>query len=271
MSAVQAFLKTSFLCCLISMWFICVVSEVPSISHIEAMRKQSQKPLLMNLRRVTDFVSAFFAFSTSCSMLGRAYKEQIRKEVQQSWDASTKEKKLLVYPDNTKPFCGPVVRHRLCMQNIQFRIPFWSLAGFAIVYRSPHFNSTTLYKWPTARLPLASSVFYPHFVSFEFNRPFSLVDFVLPTQIMWRYPGEYFLWKLHIFTLDRRSFYWTRQMFKPPRYLHMICVENTKSTLKRQRSLSCLNWTLKKYQKSDDVSTLHNVITKSKSQIKKAV
>ena len=69
------------------------------------MRKQSQKPVLMNLRRVTDFASAFFAFSTSCSMLGRACEEQnlIRMEVQQSL-GSTKEKKSLVYPYNNKLF-----------------------------------------------------------------------------------------------------------------------------------------------------------------------
>ena len=38
------------------------------------------------------------------------------------------------------------------------------------------------------------------------NRPFSLVDYVFPVQIMWRYPGEYFLSKLDIFTLENSLF-----------------------------------------------------------------
>ena len=41
------------------------------------------------------------------------------------------------------------------------------------------------------------------YVSILANRPFSLVDFVFPMQIMWRYSGEYFISKLDIFMLAR--------------------------------------------------------------------
>ena len=51
--------------------------------------------------------------------------------------------------------------------------------------------------------------FFPVFIKVHKNRlskihrPFWLVDFVLPIQIMWRSPGEYWLSKLDIFMLAR--------------------------------------------------------------------
>jgi len=40
----------------------------------------------------------------------------------------------------------------------------------------------------------------------DINRPFSPIDFVFPIQMMWRYPGEYFLSNLDIFMLARDLF-----------------------------------------------------------------
>ena len=53
------------------------------------------------------------------------------------------------------------------------------------------------------------------------NRPFSLVhDFVLPIQIMWRYPAQYFLSTLEIFVLACSLFNEHDEGVKPPRYRH---------------------------------------------------
>ena len=53
----------------------------------------------------------------------------------------------------------------------------------------------------------------------HWNRSFLLFDFVFPIQIIWRYPEGYIVFfKVGHFHARTRSFWWTRQRFKPPNY-----------------------------------------------------
>ena len=63
------------------------------------------------------------------------------------------------------------------------------------------------------------------------NRPFSLVDFIFPLQIIWRYPGEYFLSKFDILMIKVLAGSLFKEKDHGSNLLgHMICIGETKST-----------------------------------------
>ena len=79
----------------------------------------------------------------------------------------------------------------------------YELIGNAWLTLAPTLSSTYLH---LMGLPLQNGMLLWIMVTRSHYRPFWLVDFVFPIQIMWRYPGEYFLSKLDILMLTRSLF-----------------------------------------------------------------